>query len=307
MATTFRQLRTADGRILEYLLGGAPAGRPLLFHVGTPGAATDFSAVNGAAAELGLQLICYSRPGYGESTAQPGRSVADAVRDISALLDEVGAAEFLAFGWSGGGPHALACAALLPDRCQAAATLASIAPHNAHGLDFLAGMAQANLDEFAAAFAGPAELEALLGAAVPELANVSGSSMVAAMAGLLPPEDQAVLTGPLAEELAASFRRAMLTGPAGWRDDDLAFVRDWGFACADISVPVSIWQGRQDRMVPFTHGQWLAAEIPSAEPQLFATEGHLSLLHQSGAILADLVALADARELSSRANVSGGP
>lgn len=295
MPGDYRQLQTDDGRTVEYLVGGDPGGRPLLFHVGTPNCANEFSVVTEPAAELGLQVICYSRPGYGQSSERPGRSVADAIVEISAVLDELEVDEFLTFGWSGGGPHALACAALLPQRCQAAAILGGVAPYDAHGLDWLAGMDQANLDEFGAAVAGRSELEAFLGPAVTELAEVTGAGVVASMAGLLAPVDQAALTGTFADELAWTFRRLASAGPAGWRDDDLAFVRPWGFDCAGISVPVSVWQGRQDRMVPFSHGQWLAAEIPTAQAHLFAEEGHVSLLVPARPLLSDLIARADAR------------
>lgn len=295
MGTDYHQLPTADGRTVEYLTTGDPNGRPVLFHIGTPGSATEFSLVSRPAAELGLRLISYSRPGYGESSERPGRTVADAVTDVTAVLDHAGVAEFLTLGWSGGGPHALACAALLPDRCLAAATLAGVAPYDAHGIDFLDGMDESNLAEFGAAAAGRPELEAFLHPQIAELATITGESVVQAMAGLLPPVDQASLSGEFGHDLAASFRRALAHGSAGWRDDDLAFVADWGFRCADITVSVAVWQGRQDRMVPFEHGQWLAAEIPSAEAHLFADEGHVSLLQQGQAILSDLIALADAR------------
>ena len=291
MPTEYQQVTTPDGRALEYLTAGPVDGRPLLFHVGTPNCATAFSVVNRPAAELGLRVICYSRPGYGESTAQPGRSVADSVADVQVLLDALGVGEFLTFGWSGGGPHALACAALLPDRCQAAATLGGVAPYAAAGLDFLAGMDEMNVQEFGAAVRGRAELEAFLNPLLPHFLDLTGESVVESMAGLLPPVDQRALSGEFADEMATTFRRAMSHGAAGWRDDDLAFVADWAFRCEDISIPVAIWQGRQDRMVPYEHGRWLADRIPGARAHLYPDEGHVSLINQAGLILADLSAL----------------
>ena len=167
-------MTTPDGRQLEYRITGSPEGPAVLFHTGTPGATADFSGVTGAASRLGLRLIGYSRPGYGRSTERPGRSVADVVEDTTALLDELGVREFRTLGWSGGGPHALACAALLPDRCKAAALLASVAPYNARGLDWLAGMDQSNVEEFTATVAGAEALVAHLQPEVDGLANVSG-------------------------------------------------------------------------------------------------------------------------------------
>jgi len=291
MAATYQTVTTADGRQLEYLVTGDPAGHPVLFHYGTPNCATEFSALTKLATDLGIQLISYSRPGYATSTEQPGRSVADAVADVEAVLDAIGVDEFRTIGWSGGGPHALACAALLPRRCRAAAVLAGVAPYTADGLDFLAGMGEENIEEFGAALAGRDRLDGFLSALLPHFTEVTGESVAEGLAGLLPEIDRRALTGEFADEMAATFRRAMSRGIAGWRDDDLAFVADWGFSVTDISVPVAIWQGGEDRMVPFAHGQWLAARVPGAQPHLFADEGHLSLISQVDTILADLLEL----------------
>lgn len=285
----FQTVTTADGRVLEYLVSGPPAGRTLLFQPGTPNSAALFRAIVAPAAELGLRTVSYSRPGYGESTPRPGRSVADAVADVQTVLDAVGAEQFVTLGWSGGGPHALATGALLPDRCQAVAVLAGVAPYPASGIDWFAGMGEDNLAEFGAALAGTDQLSALLQSFAAELAAVTGKGVTEAMAGLLSPVDQAALTGEFADEMAAAMRRAVSNGIAGWRDDDLAFVSDWGFEFDQLRVPVDIWQGRQDRMVPFEHGQWLAAKVPNAQAHLFATEGHVSIVNQLPQLLADLL------------------
>jgi pimeloyl-ACP methyl ester carboxylesterase len=286
-------MTTPDGRRLEYLVTGRLDGPAVLFHTGTPGATTDFSGVKGAASRLGLRLVGYSRPGYGRSAERPGRSIADAVEDVVALLDELGVGEFRAFGWSGGGPHALACAALLPGRCKAAALLASVAPYGARGLDWMDGMDQSNLDEFNATLAGIDALDAFLRPMVDGLREITGPALAEEMGGLLSSVDKAAVTGAFADELALSFRGAVENGVAGWRDDDLAFARDWGFGLSGIGVPVAVWQGRQDRMVPYAHGEWLAAEIPTAEARLFEDEGHVSLIAQMDRILADLATLGD--------------
>ena len=118
-----------------------------------------------------------------------------------------------------------------------------------------------------------------------------GASVVASFDGLLSSADKAALTGTFADEMALALRRAVETGIAGWRDDDLAFAKDWGFAVSDITIPVAVWQGRQDRMVPFAHGEWLAAEIPTAEAHPLDGEGHLSMIARMDTILADQVAL----------------
>ena len=209
------------------------------------------------------------------------------------MLDALEIEHFLTLGWSGGGPHALACAALLPGRCLAAATLAGVAPREAAGLDWSSGMADENLAEFDAAETSEEALTAFLGGrGRGHLADVTGSEVADALGGLVPDVDRAALHGDLADAMAEAFRRAVSSGVAGWRDDDLAFVRPWGFDLASIRVPVAVWQGSGDRMVPFAHGQWLAAHVPGARARLEPGEGHLSLIPALARILVDLRELA---------------
>jgi pimeloyl-ACP methyl ester carboxylesterase len=259
-----------------------------VFHCGTPNAPVEFPLLTDAIVARGWQLVAYARPGYAGSTPHDGRAVADAASDVAAILDHLGLDRFVTLGWSGGGPHALACAALLPDRCRAAASLAGVAPFDADGLDFLAGMGQENVEEFGAATESRAALEAFLERHAAEIAEVTGDQVADALGGLIDAVDRAALTGELAEVMAAMCRRALSTGIAGWRDDDLAFVAPWGFELSGITVPVSIWQGARDRMVPFAHGQWLAAHIPGARVHLYDDEGHISLAQQLPRIVDEL-------------------
>ena len=285
-------VRASGGRVLDVLVSGPSDGLPLVFHGGTPGGLVGFGPVTEAAAARGLRTVMYSRPGYGDSTAQPGRLVADAAADVAAILERLGADEFVTAGWSGGGPHALACAALLPVRCLAAASVAGIAPSDSPGLDWLAGMADENVAEFGAALAGEADLTRLLGTAGGELAAIGAAGVADGLGGLVSEADKAVLTGEFAEYLAASLRAGVAAGIAGWRDDDLAFTRDWGISLEALghATPVAIWQGGQDRMVPVTHGEWLAANIPRSRAWLLPGEGHLTLLAQAfGRVLDDLI------------------
>jgi pimeloyl-ACP methyl ester carboxylesterase len=287
-------LITPDGRRLETLTAGPADGLPLVFHNGTPGGLVALPAMVDAAAARGLRLVLYGRPGYGASTPQPGRTVADAAADVAVILDELEAPEFVTAGWSGGGPHALACAAGLPRRCLAAASVAGVAPGTAPGLDWLAGMGPENVAEFGAARQGQAALTAFLDAAAAELSQTTGEQVTAGLGGLLSATDRAVVTAGFADYLAALFRDALRGGIAGWRDDDLAFVGDWGFQPGGLSgVPVAIWQGDADQMVPSSHGAWLAAQIPRARAHLQRGQGHLTLIAQEfGAILDDLLELA---------------
>ncbi len=281
-------LEVGNGRVIEYLIEGPAGGRPLVMQHGTPGAALVLEPVAEAAARYGLRFVTHSRPGYGGSTAQPGRRVADVAGDVAAVLDAVGAEDFVTIGWSGGGPHALATAALLPDRCRAAAILAGIAPYDADGLDWMGGMGEENVIEFGAAATGPEALDKFLAEASAGLKNIQPDDLIEAFGDLLSEVDQAALRDGRADYLATSCRAAVSRGYDGWRDDDLAFLADWGVDLAGIRVPVSIWQGDQDRMVPLAHGRWLGAHIPNATTHLVPGEGHLSLIKNIDSIVATL-------------------
>jgi pimeloyl-ACP methyl ester carboxylesterase len=213
--------------------------------------------------------------------------------DVGIVLDTLGAGQFVSIGMSGGGPHTLACAALLPGRCLAAASVAGVAPYRAEGLDFLAGMGPENVEEFGLAVNGAAALTPYLEREAGGLREVTGDQVAAALGGLVSDADIAVLTGKFADEVAASLRAALRAGVAGWRDDDLAFAADWGFSLDALAGRVAIWQGDQDRMVPFAHGQWLAAAIPGARVHLMPGDGHLSMTVSAfDQILDDLLDLA---------------
>jgi pimeloyl-ACP methyl ester carboxylesterase len=289
MTTERLTIPTADGRELDVLRHGASDAFPLVFHCGTPNAPDEFPALYEAATGKGWQLVAHARPGYAGSTRQPGRTVADAAGDTAAILDHLSLDRFVTLGWSGGGPHALACAALLPDRCIAAAIVAGVAPFDADGLDFLAGMGPENVEEFAAAARDHDELQAFIDRFGAGMAAITGKEVAASLGGLVDDVDRAALTGEFAETMAGMLRRALSTGTAGWFDDDLAFVKPWGFDLDAIAVPVSIWQGEHDMMVPFAHGQWLAAHVPGADVHLYDDEGHVSLVNRLPEILDSLV------------------
>jgi pimeloyl-ACP methyl ester carboxylesterase len=221
-------------------------------------------------------VASFSRPGYGLSTRQPGRRVIEAVADTRAVLDAVGAERCLVAGWSGGGPHALACAARL-EPVDAALTIAAVAPYGVAGLDWMAGMGEENLVEFGATLQGESVLRTYLDGVRPHLQTVTVDEIISSLDSLLPAVDKAVLTDEFGQDMAASFHRALEGGVDGWLDDDLAFTSPWGFDVSAIAVPVTIWQGSADLMVPFAHGQWLAAQVPGASVHLEEGEGHLSI------------------------------
>ena len=293
-----RMITQHDGRELDVLV--APPGDGaigLIAHHGTPGEALRFAPWAEAARARGLRLVGYSRPGYAGSTRRPGRTVADVAADVAELTDALGIETVVSIGRSGGGPHSIACAALLADRCLAATALVTIAPWGAAGLDWLADLSQLNVDEFGAALQGEDALRAWMSRTGEELRTISGADLAGALGDEMPEIDREILTGEHAEEDAAGIRRALEHGFDGWVDDDLAFTVPWGFDPAAISRPVRIWQGELDHLVSVAHGRWLADHIPNATFNLAEGHGHISLAeaHQA-AILDDLVAAAGLRD-----------
>ena len=265
-----------DGRRLDIRVSGPPDGVPLVFHHGTPGSVLPFRAVERAAHERDLRFVTSSRPGYGGSTRQPGRTVADVVADTEAVLTSLGAEHCLVAGWSGGGPHALACAARL-EAAAAVLVIAGVAPSDAEDLEWTAGMGQENVTEFGAGLQGEEQLRRLLVDWRDHLKDPTVEMIVSSLETLLPDVDRAVLTDEFGEDMVANFREALSSGVDGWVDDDLAFTRSWGFDLKEISVPTAIWQGSVDLMVPFAHGQWFSEKLPAATVHLQQGEGHLSV------------------------------
>ena len=273
-----RDVVTADGRTLRVHESGDPDGRAVLVHHGTPGSGLLYPPHERDATAKGIRLIGYDRPGYGGSTRQAGRSVADAAGDVARILDALEVERFASWGISGGGPHVLACAALLPDRCVGVASIASVAPFDADGLDWLEGMGDGNQAEFGAAQAGVEPLRENLERETAAMKTVTAEQLADAMRPFLSDRDAATLTGELAAFLLEWFNDGLRRGIDGWFDDDLAFLARWGFDLESIRIPVYLRQGRQDLMVPYAHGAWLAERIPGVEAELSENHGHLTLI-----------------------------
>ena len=280
MPLTQLQVRVTDERVVDVVANDVD-GPTILFHHGTPGAAAAYDPQVAAATAAGLRWISYSRAGYGGSSRRPGRSVADNCTDITAVLDHLQVERFVAAGWSGGGPHALACGALLAPRCVGVLCLAGVAPlldAEQSGLDWYDGMGPENHEEFRAALAGERQLRDFIEPERAGLLTITGTQVAQALGGLVGETDKAVLTGEFSDDLAASFREGLRISADGWVDDDLAFTREWGFDLAEVAVPVSLWQGTDDRMVPFAHGGFLAERLPRVQAHLVDGEGHLSVV-----------------------------
>jgi pimeloyl-ACP methyl ester carboxylesterase len=266
-----------DGRTLHLYDEGDPDGVTIVVHHGTPSSGRLFGAHAEDARSRGIRLIGYDRPGYGGSSAQPGRSVGDATADIAELLDALGVERFATWGHSGGGPHSLACAALLSEPCVAAAALACPAPYGAAGLDWLEGMGELNTEEFDAVLAGGEALESALLRNQAEMFSAGPDGLRQAMLTILSPLDQEAFTPEVAEWIYSVMVEGAGERIDGWRDDNLAFVQPWGFDPEDVGVPTLLLHGVQDLMAPPSHGRWLAARIPGVEAEISDSEGHITL------------------------------
>jgi pimeloyl-ACP methyl ester carboxylesterase len=255
-----------DGRTLHAYDSGV-GDFAVFWHHGTPNIGAPPLPLFPAAERLGLRWVSYDRPGYGGSTPLPGRDIASAAACTAAVADALGIDRFAVFGHSGGGSHALACGALLPQRVLAVVSAAGLAPRDADGLDGLewfAGMAASGVASLRAAEAGRAVKERFEASSVvydPEFTEAD----LAALHGDWSWFDDVV--GP-----------AVQAGPAASIDDDLAYVNPWGFDPADVTAPVLLLHGRRDRVVPASHGEWLARRCPTAELRLSPDDGHISIL-----------------------------
>ena len=273
-------LRTPDGRNLRVQEGGDGSGRAVLVHGGTPNSRNLYGPHLKLAHEQGIRLISYDRPGCGGSTAQPGRTIADCAADVRTIADALDIDRFAVWGISGGGPHALACAALLPDRLVAVASLASPAPYGAPGFDYFAGMGELNVDDTKLMLDDPTAARAKTLSDREGVLTATAEGMREFMQTLLTPTDAAVMTGELAAHLTQNTKDGLAPGIEGWWDDGWAMLHPWGFDVTAINKPVMLWHGRQDRFVPFQHGEWLAQRIPGVDAHLSDEDGHLTLIQR---------------------------
>ncbi len=288
-------VRVPDGRELEVLLLGPEDGTPIFSHHGTPGAAGVFEKLVEAGADRGVRHIAYSRPGYSASTRRPGRTVADCVGDVCAVADALGYERFHSIGTSGGAPHSIACAALAPERVISAVAIAPPAPLDADGLDWTAGMGRENLAEIAAVRAGDAELHERLEDEAAKMRAASADEILAVLGDIVAEVDRRAVNHAYANYSASQFAKALASGVWGWFDDDRALFSDWGFALTEVSAPLTIWHGVEDRFVPVAHGKWLAERL-GARAEIRPENGHLSLAISSyGEILDGLLGLASLR------------
>jgi pimeloyl-ACP methyl ester carboxylesterase len=273
-----RDVRTPDGRTLRVAEAGDPAGTPILWLHGSPSSRLIDPATAARARERRIRLIGYDRPGYGGSDRCAGRNVADCAADVRAIASALGVPRLAVWGISGGGPHAAACAALLEGLVPAVAMLGSIAPYGAPKLDYYAGMGELNVEEIQLQLKDPDAARARGIEERRELLAAGPDAMLERWRSLLSPVDLAALTPEFGASVLAQIKEGLRPSDEGWWDDGVAHLSDWGFGLTQTRVPVLVVHGRHDRFVPFTHGEWLAQAIPTAEPMLLEDEGHISLL-----------------------------
>lgn len=267
---TETDLALRDGRTLHVYdtgSGDGTSGLAVFWHQGTPSTGAPPEPLFAAAAERGIRWVSNDRPGCGGSTPNPGRTVASVAADVASVADALGIDRFAVMGDSGGGPHALACAAVLPGRVLATVCISGPAPFGAEGLDWFAGMTPSNVAEYRAAATGRAALEAYLASAAFDPAAFTAA-------------DHAAVFGAWSW-LGAVAGQALKTDQGAIVDDDLAYVTAWGFDPGDISTPVLLVHGAQDRLVPSSHATWLAQRCRTAELWLRPDDGHVSILSSS--------------------------
>jgi pimeloyl-ACP methyl ester carboxylesterase len=267
---TETDLALGDGRTLHVYdtgTGGGDAALTVFWHHGTPNTGAPPEPLFAAAAQRGIRWVSHDRPGYGGSTPQPGRDIASAAADVASIADALGIDRFAVMGHSGGGPHSLACAIVLPGRVKAAVCMSGLAPFGAEGLDWFGGMTPSGAAELRAAAAGRAALEAHFASAEfdPEMFTAA---------------DHAALSGAWSW-IETVVAQALESDQGGMVDDDLAYVAPWGCDPGQVSTPILFVHGAQDRVVPSSHSQWLAGHCRSAELWLRPDEGHVSILGTS--------------------------
>ena len=268
----------AGGRRLSVSDFGAMDGKPVFYLHGTPGSRLGPRPRALLLHQLGVRLIMFDRPGYGESDRQPRRTVADGAADVATIADALELDQFAVVGRSGGGPHALACAALLPGRVTRAAALVALAPNGADGLDWFAGMTRSNVTEFSAAHHGRDAVAERLRLAAKRI-QADPRRMIAALYADLTDADRRVVADVgIRRMLVSNYAEAFRRSADGWIDDVMALTAPWGFDPADITTPTRVWHGAEDRFSPAGHSAWLGGRIRGATVVLQPGGSHFGAL-----------------------------
>ena len=267
-----------DGRKLTVRDLGDRSGAPVFFMHGTPGSRLGPFPRSALLRQLGVRLIAYDRPGYADSDRLPLRSVSHAAADVRAIADFLKIKQFSIVGRSGGGPHALACAAMMPDRVTRAAVLVGLAPRHAEGLDWYAGMTESNRHEYNIAESGVRALARAIETSAEKIRDDPHLLMRNLGPELPPPDWRVVADDGIRVGMRLNFAEAVSRSGAGWVDDARSFTQDWGFDPADILVPTVLWHGAQDVFSPVAHTHWLARTIPGSIEMIAEDAAHFSAI-----------------------------
>lgn len=267
-----------DGRKLTVRDLGDRSGAPVFFMHGTPGSRLGPFPRSALLHQLGVRLIAYDRPGYADSDRLPLRSVAHAAADVRAIADFLKIKQFSIVGRSGGGPHALACAAMMPDRVTRAAVLVGLAPRHAEGLDWYAGMTESNRREYNIAESGVRALARAIETSAEKIWDDPHLLLRNLGPELPPPDWRVVADDGIRVGMRLNFAEAVSRSGAGWVDDARSFTQDWGFDPADILVPTVLWHGAQDVFSPVAHTHWLARTIPGSIEMIAEDAAHFSAI-----------------------------
>ncbi|MGW8488701.1 alpha/beta fold hydrolase [Streptomyces sp. NPDC055886] len=268
------RVRAADGRHLMVERTGDPRGRPVFLLHGTPGSRLGPAPRGMVLYQRHTQLIAYDRPGYGGSDRHEGRRIKDVVEDVRAIADALGLERFAVVGRSGGAPHALACAALMPERITRTAALVSLAPRDAAGLDWFDGMAASNVQAYSTAADDP---ESLAASFIVRSAQIRRDPvrLLDDLRRELTDSDRLVVNDAgIRSMLLRNFSEGLRHSAWGWIDDAIAFCRPWGFDPARITGRVLLWHGVKDVFAPVGHSRWLAGQIPGATAVLEPAAAH---------------------------------
>jgi len=267
-----------DGRRLSVEQRGDPDGRPVFLLHGTPGSRLGPAPRPSVLYRMGIRLITFDRPGYGDSDRVPGRTVSAAADDVAVIADALGLGRFAVVGRSGGAPHALACAALLPDRTTRVAALVGLAPPDAEDLDWFEGMTEANVREYVNAAISRHRVTATLGRRSMSIVADPAAS-IAEMRSTLPESDRWIVADAgIQDMLERNFAEGLRISADGWVDDVMAFSTGWGFELAGIAAPVLLWHGEDDIFAPVQHTRWLARNIPGATVEVEPDAAHFGAL-----------------------------
>jgi pimeloyl-ACP methyl ester carboxylesterase len=266
---------------------GDPAGAPVMVFHGTPACGAGFAWADEGARARGLRLIAPDRPGVGLSTRLPSWTIADYPARVSALADALDIEQFAVWGYSGGGPYAVACAALLPDRVPMTAVAAGMGQVGVWATIEESEKTDRQMLELSTTH--PALARFLLGASGYG-ARISPKIAMKSFEKQLNANDREVVLGlGPPREVMALFTQAFLHGAYGVVADYAAIAQRWGFDVESVRSPMAIFHGDADTMVPLRHGEELAKRVPHAALTVWPGAGHLGTITHVDDILDALV------------------